>query len=347
MPEIIINDYIIAKFGDADAYVFQAKVKDILPIYYVAVRGRDDEEGAVQRVLNKRRISSIADFVLEGNMFFNPFVLNWNDENYSISKDKQLIIPVISSSAQVIDGQHRLEGLKRAVEQNPNIGENKILIIMTENLNTINAAKIFVNINAEQKPVPQSLVYDLFGEFKDKDYYIVRATDIAYKLNSEMDSPYYQCIKLPGSPQSSGKVDLSTVVNILKQYTDEQGVFSQYNLGDFESQYKVVLNFFNAIKYFYDNEKEKLWLQQSKNPFMMNAGFYSGIKFLCDDLIPKCAAGRSFEEKTIQELIPLDDGLLYRSDIKNMQGKEQRNEIYTFLKSSLLREVPKQNEYKF
>lgn len=47
-------------------------------------------------------------------------------------------------------------------------------------------------------------------------------------------------------------------------------------------------------------------------------------------------------------LIDLDEvGLLYREDIKNMQGKEQRNEIYRYLKNSLLREVPEQNEYKF
>jgi DNA sulfur modification protein DndB len=49
-----------------------------------------------------------------------------------------------------------------------------------------------------------------------------------------------------------------------------------------------------------------------------------------------------------RNLLNLDDiGLLYRDDIKNMQGKEQRNEIYKYLKNSLLREVPEQDEYKF
>lgn len=346
MEYIYIDEYIKAKLGDVDAYIFLAKVKDILPIYYVAVRGRDNEAGAVQRILNRRRITAIADFVLEGNMFFNTFILNWTDEYYSIMKGKgKLQIPSVSASVQVIDGQHRLEGLKRANDTDTAIGENDILVILVEHISTQDAAKIFLNINTEQKPVPPSLVYDLFGEIKDKNYYIVRATDIGNKLHEDKESPYYQCIKLPGSAQGVGKIDLSTVVNALKVYTVEQGTFSQYNLNDFESQYRVVFNFFNAIKFFY--EKETSWLK-SQNPFMMNAGFHAGVKFLCEDIIPRCVEKRSFEEKTIRGLIPLNEqGLLFKNDIKNRQGKDQRNEIYNFLKSSLLREVPDQDEYKF
>ena len=42
-----------------------------------------------------------------------------------------------------------------------------------------------------------------------------------------------------------------------------------------------------------------------------------------------------------------EHGLILRDDIKNLQGKEQRNEIYKFLKMSMLSELPKQDEYKF
>lgn len=59
MNYIDIKEYISTKLGEIDAYIFSMKVKDILPIYYVAVRGRDNVEGAVQRVLNKRRIGAI------------------------------------------------------------------------------------------------------------------------------------------------------------------------------------------------------------------------------------------------------------------------------------------------
>ena len=164
-------------------------------------------------------------------------------------------------------------------------------------------------------------------------------------MHEDLDSPYYQCIKLPGSAQGVGKVDLSAMVNAIKQFTTEQGVFNEYNLRDFESQYKVICNFFNVLRSFY--EKEGMWLK-SGNPFMANSGCYAGIDFLCKDLIPKCAERKSFEQTTIRSLIPLDKtDLIYKEELKNKQGKEQRNIVYQYLKSALLKDVPAQNEYKF
>lgn len=340
------DNYIKTTFGNTDAYIFLMDINSVMPIYYVAVRGRDNIEGAVQRVLNKRRLAEISEFVLKGNMFFNTFILNWTDKNYSpeITKD-HISIPIVSASAQVIDGQHRLEGLKMACEKEPNIGKNKIIVVMTNKISTQEAANIFLNINTEQKPVPKTLVYDLFSELKPKDYFLVRANDIAERLHIDKDSPYYQTIKMAGAAMGVGKIDASSVVNALKPYTIDDGTFQEYNLSDFESQYKVITNFFQSIKFYY--EAEGIWLKP-QNPFMSNAGFFAAIKFLCEDLIPKCANLKSFEISVMKSILGLgDQGLIYRDDIKNLQGKEQRNEIYRFLKKSILKEVPSTNEYKF
>ena len=344
MELIKVQDFITINFSGTEAILFKAKVRDILSIYYVAVRGRDNVEGAVQRVLNKRRIASIKEFVLEGNSFLNTFILNWTDDNYPIQKtDKELQIPLVSAGAQVLDGQHRLEGLKSAWHEDDSVGEKEIVIILTDHLSTKEAAKIFVNINTEQKPVPQSLVYDLFGEIKDQKSFLVRAKDLASYLHEDKDSPYYQCIKMPGS--TVGKIDLSTVVNSIKEYLKPNGILTEYKFTDFEIQYKIIFNFFSVLKEYY--VKENLWVI-TKNPFMVNAGFFAAMKFLHEDLIPKCAERKSFETKTIMDLMRLDEfGLLTREDIKNMQGKEQRSEIYKFLKNALLKDVPGQDEYKF
>lgn len=346
MTKIEINSYINIELADIPIKMFFMKVKDLLPIYYVAVRGRDDVQGAVQRVLNKRRINSIKEFVLDGNSFFNLFILNWSDEHYEITEENgKIIIPQVPASVQVIDGQHRLEGLKQACEEKEIIGEKCIPVLLAEHLTTQEAAHIFLNINTEQKPAPSSLVYDLFGEVKDKNYYIVRATDIATRLHEDPESPYYQSIKMPGSSQGVGKVDLSTMVNVLKQYTKEKGVFEGYNLRDFESQYKVIFNFFSVLRRCYD--KEGNWLK-SCNPFMANSGAYAGIEFMCKELMTKCVERKSFEQSIINELLRLDRvGLIYKDELKNKQGKEQRSIIYEYLKSALLKDVPKQDEYKF
>lgn len=145
MNYTVIKNYITTKLGDIDAKIFLMKVKDLLPIYYVAVRGRDNIPGAVQRVLSKRRISSIKNFILDGNMFFNTFILNWVEKNYPIEVDGDVLrIPQVSAGAQVIDGQHRLEGLKQAYEEKPEIGEQEIIVLLAENLTTPEAARIFI-----------------------------------------------------------------------------------------------------------------------------------------------------------------------------------------------------------
>lgn len=65
------------KFGNIEFLTLAMKVKTVLQLSYIAVRGKDDEEGAIQRVLSKQRIKSIKEFVLSGNIFMNTFILNW------------------------------------------------------------------------------------------------------------------------------------------------------------------------------------------------------------------------------------------------------------------------------
>jgi len=99
MDEPLRNNYkcLRASFGEVPTYTFTMKVKDVVSIYYVAVRGIDQEEGAVQRVLNKRRISDIKEFILSGHTFFNSFILNWTDKNYLPEIDEDNIsLPIIN-----------------------------------------------------------------------------------------------------------------------------------------------------------------------------------------------------------------------------------------------------------
>ena len=143
----IYEKYIAMTVGSIKLYTFSMRVKDLVKISYVAVRGRDEEEGAVQRVLNKKRISSIKQYILDGNMFVNTFVINWNDEKYMPEiSDFEIEIPLVDSVAQLIDGQHRLEGLKEALKADDSISEKRIMVSMVIGLKTKDAAKIFINI---------------------------------------------------------------------------------------------------------------------------------------------------------------------------------------------------------
>ncbi len=337
-----------SKFGQLTVFHTTMTVQDILKLSYVAVRGRDDEDGAVQRLLNKRRIESIKDFILSGNTFFNTFIINWTNSNDKISFiDGKVTVPVVQNSAQVIDGQHRLAGLEEAIKIDKNIGKQKILVTICNGLSTKDAARIFVNINSEQKPVPKSLIYDLFGEVEDdQDHAINRANDIAMELNDNLDSPYFGLISFPGKLKNSVGVDLSTVVSALKRHLQPNGTFSSHNLTNLQNQKNVIVNYFTAIKFFYD--REALWEDKMRNPFLTSAGFSGAIDHLTSNLLIKCAEKKNFTVDNFRSLLSLPKfNLLERQNLKNLEGKSQRRRVSEFLGTNLLSSLPEQDEYKF
>ena len=334
--------------GTIDIYTFPMTVNDLAKISYVAVRGRDKEEGAVQRVLNKKRISSIKQYVLDGNMFVNSFVINWNDENYVPEIiDDQIIIPLVDSVAQLIDGQHRLEGLKEAVKVDESINNKTLLVSMVIGLKTKEAAKIFININSEQKPVPKSLIFDLYGVTEDdKNFAITRSGDIAKELNENVDSPFYNLIKYPGNPRGKGKIDLSTVVSVLKKYVDVDVKFVENNIRDLNLQSQFIINYFSSIKYHW--EKEDMWGNASQNVFFKASGFIAAVEFFFEYVFPKCVDKKSFK---LDYLISLFDftktTLITNNDIKGSDGKSARKMIIDNLKEGLITEAPQENEYEY
>src|SRR5438270_2455420 len=137
--------------------------RDLVQISYASVRNRDAEEGAVQRLLNPRRIDSIKDFTLKGGDYPNCIILNWVDQKQQLSVKKgTLIVPIKDRVAQIIDGQHRVEGIRAAIKSKPAIGALEVPVAFYEHLTTQECADIFLSINTEQKPVQRSLVFDLY-----------------------------------------------------------------------------------------------------------------------------------------------------------------------------------------
>ncbi len=344
-PQLVKYNTFISKLNKIDVHNLSMKVKDVVNIFYVAVRGKDNEEGAVQRVLNKARVRTIAEYVLEGNDFFNTVILNWTDTNYTPQiNNNQIIIPVIPRAAQVIDGQHRLAGLKQAFDIDNSIGDREIPVSLCIGLTTVEAARIFVNINSEQKPVNRSLIYDLFGVIDDKkDFPVNRATDIAQNLNENPTSAYYRMIKIPGTPRGEGFVDLSAIVNVLKNYI-KRGEFEKHRLNEFNIQETIFLNYFEAIRFFYEAEEEGMWQNKNKNPFARNAGAVASIDFLMEKLIDKCKEKKSFKVETFKELLNLEP-VLYANEIKDLGGTAAQVKIREFLESNLLEKSPAPEEY--
>lgn len=233
------------------------------------------------------------------------------------------------------------------MEKDASVGDRNIIVIMTDRLKTDDAAKIFLNINTEQRPVPPSLIYDLFGEINkdDKNIPIVRAKDIASELQNNSLSPYKGIVKFPGQPRGAGFIDLSTIVNSIKPLLEPEGIFNKYKITNLENQINVIFNYFNALKTAYENSH--IWYNKTINPFFTNAGFVAAIEVLNRVLIAKCAAEKDFTLESFVKQLKLDATLLQRSDIKNKDGKSQRKAIAEFLEESINQDLPTEDGYKF
>lgn len=330
---------------NTDFYICKLKGKTIADISYVARRREVDEEGAVQRILTKSRISKIKDFLLAGGYFPNNIILNFtNSESVTINSGNSAdLIPELQI-AQIIDGQHRVEGLKEAIKSNSVIGDVEFPVLFAINLTTAKCAEIFISINTEQKVVPKSLIYDLYGllNIPHRDFSIDRATDIAQKLNTEDNSPYQGYIKFPNSKKSKGGIQLSSVVNNLKQLVKENGEFAKYSIHTLEAQTNILINYFNALSYFYGKNWDNL-----KNPFLFAAGFGAAIDVLESKLLPFGYSKKKFTEEFFKNLITLEDLTLpLQEEVKGLSGETARETIREKLIHSINIHEHKEDEFE-
>ena len=313
--------------GDKELLLTTLDAGVLTKISYAAVRGQSTEPGAIQRILNPRRIASIRDFAIAVGDFPNCIILNWISKENPIKRTAtELSFKEQQECAQIIDGQHRLAGIAEAIKTVVAVRDLQIPVAIYKGLSTQECADIFLSINTEQKVVPRSLVFDLYGVASEAviDPAALRARDIAMVLHEEKGSPYYDNIKLPGAKVRKGGIALSTVVSALKSLVEEKGDLERIGVRELQVQGRIILNFFSVLKEKYG----ELWESRS-NAFQYAAGFTGGVDFLRLRIIPYCNQLRSFEVSTISEAIQLTrDDLILQDEVKGVGGRGAPKIIY-------------------
>lgn len=300
-------------------------------ISYAAVRRQDDEVGAVQRILNQGRIAGIKSFALGDGDFPASIVLNWVGEDPLETQDNVVTLPNRARSAQIIDGQHRVAGLKEAIADKPELANQMLPVAIYQGLNTVDCANIFLSINTEQRPVPRSLVFDLYGIASEDlvDQAAVRARDIAMSLGED-DQAYSNLIKLPNQPRQRGGIALSTAVTAIKPLVESKGILEQIGATSLETQRHIFQNYFSAIA----NSYGERW-QEKDNAFLYAAGFMGAVEFLQLKLIPYCVMHKSFKTELIANALRLDrTDLIKQEEMKGIGGKDAPRKVFERLLSA-------------
>lgn len=307
-------------------YLVSLSAADVVSMSYVARRGVNEEEGAVQRLLNPARIGSIRDFVLAGGIFPTSIVLNWVDDvARPVVKSGKLMLHRTPKSAQIIDGQHRVIGISAAIEKRKAIASLQLPVSIYTGLSTQECADIFLSINTEQKPVHRSLVFDLYKVASDYvvDPPAMRAGDLASELNEAPKSPYLSYIKFPGAPRGQKGLALSTVVSAVKPLVEENGVFEQVGLSQLQMQSQFLINFFTVLANAYGAEWES-----PRNVFRMAAGFVGAIEFIKNKLVVHCNITGDFTVSAIDKVMKISpEKLIHRDIIEGLQGRRAFNQV--------------------
>lgn len=209
-------------------YIGSMTAKQLFEISYADIRdnieSKNDRYVGIQRKLNKDRVKDIAAFCRSIDATFPTSVVLAIDGCCAELTDSGKLriyegkdpetgdtIP-LNKTASILDGQHRVEGLREAGSAYENF-EVPVSIFVSADI--ADQAYIFSTVNLAQTKVNKSLVYDLLDYSKARSPQKT-AHDIAVAFDRYENSPFYETIKRLGSAtrgRSGETLAQATVVN--------------------------------------------------------------------------------------------------------------------------------------
>lgn len=151
---------------------------------------------AIQRESSQNRISEISKYCSDPDATFpTPIIISIYSEANVIQNKYTFEFNPLSEEkiGEVIDGQHRLRGIK----ESDFADRFELPIILMFNLTEEEKAYVFSIINSKQTKVSASLIYDLFALSKHRSPQKT-AHEIARALNSNESSPFFDRLKMLG-----------------------------------------------------------------------------------------------------------------------------------------------------
>lgn len=192
-------------------YLGSIPAKDICEITYVDVRRIEGERGfetylGIQRPLSSSRVKELRAYVNSPDACFPTAIIlavSGNSAFYDDQKRIMTLSPYVHKDdpdqnvdydqiAKVIDGQHRIEGLRNFVDEKFDIN-----VSIFVDMDIADQAYLFSTVNLAQTKVNRSLVFDLFELAKTRSPQKT-CHDMAVTLDKIDDSPFYQKIKRLG-----------------------------------------------------------------------------------------------------------------------------------------------------
>jgi len=256
-----------------------------LPLSFLANRAeidrwsKENKEG-YQRPPSEGRLrpkkGSVVRYLLEElGVFPTSVLLNVREETLTFTPEKSLAQNIEygtlkiddKSKLWIIDGQHRIEALKRATADKPEFNDYPLPVSLTNIADKFMELLQFYIINTRQNKIPTAIAYHhmqrFYEQIKIKSQYkwvqnvilgqkqekqALAAMVVDY-LSEEKESPFYNKIKFVGEEREDHLVEDHVLIRYISSVFKEK-IFSGVKIIDLA---KLLIDYWNAIKELYPN----------------------------------------------------------------------------------------------
>lgn len=219
--------------GKITYYSFMATPEQLLKISYVHRRGSGIQDAnkvvlTYQRMIEPAKLKLIHEYINKQKSlpFPNSIIINFNTKVvFELAPQRgnvnngTLRLPRSYGSAWVIDGQHRLFGYAMSERRKKDL----VPVIAFEKLSDAEQARLFVDINLNQKSVSANLLWDLKEDIyegtedpKQRGDLII--SKVGKRLATSTKSPLYGAVSLPSFPElaENSPVTLNSICATIK-----------------------------------------------------------------------------------------------------------------------------------
>jgi DGQHR domain-containing protein len=322
MSKKIVRPASMVKQGGLILYATSLKVADlIMPNFYTIERldPENAKEKGYQRLLNKGRAKKLADYIIAGQETKDAFLptsiflatnksISFNPANNTLEIDIDDIGPF-----NVVDGQHRVEGLKMAAERDDRVLEFEVPVNIAVNLSEIEQMCHFLIVNTTQKSVEEGVAQRIRARLtkslgvddtpnlpkwiynsvqKGEDEKALQFVDF---LNYDKDSPWHNKIRMANDDNNDGTVNQKSFVKAIKKYILVVNN-PVYNTEKEDRQHRIFLNYWKALTNILGTDEPTVLFK------------YNGVELFCKFCVPflnKIVNMADYKVSTMQNLLEM------------------------------------------
>jgi DGQHR domain-containing protein len=289
----------LVRQGGLTLYATSLRVSDLLIPNFYSVETLDPVDQAdkgYQRLLNKARAKKLADYIVGGQETKDAFL----PTSIFMATDKDIVFNHVNNTIEididrigsfsVVDGQHRVEGLKMAAEKDGRVLDFEVPVNIAVNLSRIAQMCHFLIVNTTQKSVEKGVEQRIYARLtsalevedipnlpkwisnsvqKGEDEKALQYVDY---LNNDKESPWFNRIEMANEENKDASVNQKSFVKSIKKYVLVAN--NPITIYPADKQHKIFLNYWKAITNIIGTEEPTVLFK------------YNGVELFCKFCVP-------------------------------------------------------------